>query len=328
VIDEASLFATLSAEVQRTARLAIAAGGPSKQSAELTQRAFGAVGFPMPVDLGHPVFPVVSSLSPAQRAMAVLSCIHELRVWPYALPTPFMTRKQWLGLEPPGVLEATAVAGEPLWRALQLAPDAKAQGAIVDALPLEAALAALTACAGYGVDSGPIILTADLRLLRELEGHGRSWAIDVAERLPFPSARTPMSLLVFLALVRSKTLIERRWERHFPNIAGVADDLLVECARGLPSDRRDAVLCAELSRSLSLDVALMLLDEHPSASVARAMLARPDTKSTEWKSLVAELRKIGRTHEVIKQVVDEVAPPRKAPPKPVKKKKPKRSKKA
>jgi hypothetical protein len=95
-----------------------------------------------------PLFPLASNLDGVQRAALEYSAIHDLGVGHYACPSMPNTRRRWLGLDPPGLLESHAVTveheggttTEPLWRALQLAGEIAKQAPLLDALPIELAL--------------------------------------------------------------------------------------------------------------------------------------------------------------------------------------------
>jgi hypothetical protein len=302
--DEASLLARLPAAAQSEVRLAIAA--PENESYPHVQAAFAAVGFPKPSDPGARVYPLASNLDYAQRALAELSCAHPINVWPYALPPTIPSRKRWLGIEPPSALEATLVKGEPLWRSLQLAGNVEGQATILDALPNLVALDALAQLLlehdmGYAVSATEILIHADLRLLRELEGEAGAWAVSMADRVPPDNGphRSMLAMLVFVALARAGVPIEPRGERLFPNLLGVTDEILIECARALSSERRTAVLVTEIKRSLSMNAVLQILAEVPSAEIVTALLAQQEVNSRRWSSLVRELRKLGKKNATI-----------------------------
>jgi hypothetical protein len=313
--DEARLLAKLPAAAQDAYRRALAA----KDSDEDVKKALAAVAFPMPDDVGSPVYPLASTLDEAQRALAELSCAHSFNVWPYALPGPTVTRKRWLGLEPPSALESTFVDGEPLWRALQLAKNVRACGRILDALPNLVALDALaeillTRDMNYRVDATEILIHANLRVVRQLKDEAGQWAVKLADRVPDDNGphRSMLAMLVFVALARAGIAIEQRWERLFPNLDGVSDAIVVECACALPADRRDAVLVEEIKRSLSMDAALRILAKFPSTEVARAMLARLEVNSQRWKLLVTQLGKLAKKHAAIAEALNSAlgtAPP-------------------
>jgi hypothetical protein len=138
---------------------------------------------------------------------------------------------------------------EPLWRALQIAHHAARQAAILDALPRQILLRALVELAEVG-PRYKLHVPWRLKLLDDLGDDARDWAIAEADRCTAgpKDVGAYLKQYIFLALVRAKVPIERRWEHLYPNVTGASLTLLVECARGLPDDRRAVVPRSSLRR--------------------------------------------------------------------------------
>jgi hypothetical protein len=158
----------------------------------------------------------------------------------------------------------------------------------------------------YRVSATMILQHVELKAVRDLGRDAGAWAIAMAERVPPDNGphRSMLSMLVFLALARAKVPIEQRWERLFPNLFGVPDAILVECADALPESRREAVLIDEIKRSLSDEAVIAILDKHPSGEVVRALLAKQEPGSKRWKRLGSALRKQAKKSPVIAQALD------------------------
>jgi hypothetical protein len=79
-------LATLPEEARAALESAMACTDPSSPEAvEHTRRSMAAVGFPAS-DPQHPVYPLPSSLTGAQRALVTIACARDLRTLGYACP--------------------------------------------------------------------------------------------------------------------------------------------------------------------------------------------------------------------------------------------------
>jgi hypothetical protein len=276
-----------------------------------TAIAWNAVDIPKG-EFFFPVHELPTSFNEVQRAALELSARNELGAFPYACPGVPKTLRTWLGLEP-GVLETRLVDGEPLWRALQ-----KARGvAILDTLPCDVALRALgelcTTGYGYRIDPTQLLPSGACgRLLRDLKDEGRAWALAQADAMKdVPGYGSALRAFVFLALVRAGVPIEPRWDWFYPNLWGAPKELLFECARAIPEDRRAAVLGPRLQ---SMHWAMEMFAEFPSAAMARALLDSLEANSPRWAYFVEQLRAFGEKHPAVAAAVESAVA---AAPKPI-----------
>ncbi|MCC7535373.1 MAG: hypothetical protein IT379_04135 [Deltaproteobacteria bacterium] len=300
---DADLLAKLPAAARDAFARALAAASDAERSA-YTAKAWDAVGIPAG-EPGFPVHALPSDFDDVQRAALEYAAHHGLGAYPYACPAAPATLRAWLGLEP-GVLETEHVGGEPLWRALQIAREVAKQAAILDALPCDVALRALDALYttgfGYRINTSLLLPHGQLRVLRDLRDEGRAWALARADAMAdVPSYGSALRAFVFLALVRAKVPIEPRWDWMYPSLPGAPKDLLFECARAIPEERRAAVVGPHLR---SIPWAVEMVAELPTAPMARALLAAEEPSSPRWVHFVEQLRALGATHPAIAAEVD------------------------
>jgi hypothetical protein len=306
----------LLAKLPRVARDAFARALAAPRDDHKTRRAetviaWDAVGIPKG-ELGFPVHALPTSFDEAQRAALELSARNDLGAVPYTCPAAPKTLRTWLGLEP-GVLETLVVDDEPLWRALEKARTVGGQIAILDALPCDVALRALgelyTSGFGYGINS-QLILEGGPRLLRDLRDEGRAWALAQADAMrDVPKHGSALGAFVFLALVRAGVPIEPRWDWFFPT--RLPKELLFECARAIPEERRAEVLGPRLQ---SIPWKIEMIAEFRSAPMARALLDSSEPNSLRWTYLVEQLRALGKEHPTIAAVAESAVA---AAPKPI-----------
>jgi hypothetical protein len=285
--------------------------------------ALAAVGIPTAPPSGE-IYPLASTYDDVQRAALMWSALKGLTTYPYACPSTGPTRLRWLGVEP-GVLETELVdiehdgvtTREPLWRALQIANRVERQGEVLDALSMEKVLVALEEIygvgGGYRINSTLLFPHGNLRVLRDLKGEGRAWAIGWADRMTDEPRWKASALRAFvvLALVRAKVPFEPRWDHLFSNFFGATKEFLFECARALPDDRRDAMLGPQLP---SIHWSTEMIDMFPSAALVRALLAGSEASSPRWLWLVEQMRVLGKKHEAVREAVEAIVA---ATPKPI-----------
>ncbi|HEY8091983.1 MAG TPA: hypothetical protein VIF09_29175 [Polyangiaceae bacterium] len=302
--------------------LARARAGETKCWVESLQHAEGAlaaIGIP---DASGPM-PLASAYDDVQRAALAWCAIHEVGMRWKACPRNARTIRRWLGIDAPGVLESRTVTlehegattTEPLWRALQMAGDPARQAAILDSLPCEVALAALGELhlegIGYGIDFNQLF--GRVRVLHDLKDEGRDWAIAQAEAFPRDAhyMGSHLKAYVFLALARAGVPIEERWEHLYPNVMGASRELLFECARALPEGRRAAALAPQLA---SMQVAVDLVAEFPTADMVGALLGGVEANSVRWSWLVEQMRELGKGKPAVRDAVEAIVA---ATPKPM-----------
>jgi hypothetical protein len=306
----------------RAAKQRFDSGGDRSGFAEAaTQAGLGLAAAGIPRATG--VFPLASAYDEVQRAALTWCTLQDLGTARYACPSATRTRRRWLGLDRPGLLEAKTVVvehdgvttTEPLWRALQIAHDAEPQAAILDALPCDVALTVLgelhTVGIGYAVDFNALF--TKVRLLRDLREEGREWAVAQADVYPTDAywKGSYLKAYIFLALVRAGVRIEPRWEHLYPNVMGASRDLLFECAHALPEDRRAAALAPHLP---SMSLATEIVAEFPTSDMVRALLDGTEANSVRWTWLVEKMRELGKTQPVVAAAVEAIVA---ATPKPL-----------
>jgi len=335
-------LATLPEEARAAVESAIAcADSRSAEAVEQTRRALAAVGFPVS-DEQHPVYPLPSSLTAPQRALLAIASAHDLSTAGYGCPGHAAAQRRWLGLEPGGTLETVTVGVEgagmqPLWRALQLAPDIQRFLAILDGLPVDVALRALgelltgqltprgAILASYGlsniIGNGYLrgrFLSA-LRLVKELRAEARDWAIAQAEVCagdlgPLPPwaswcrpspTETSLHPYIYLALIRAGVPIKREWEPLFPPVGQVTEDLLLECVQALPPERRGPVL-RPIAKYMPAVIWLAVIEAFPSEDLARGMLESRPPSSQAWQWTIDSLRTLGKTHPTLLEIAETV----------------------
>ena len=252
-------------------------------------------------------YPLASTYSDVQRAALTWCTLHDLGTARYACPSATRTRRRWLGLDPPGLLEAKTVdvehdgvaTAEPLWRALQIAHDVEPQTAILDALPCNVAVAVLgelhTVGIGYAIDFNALF--PKVRVLHDLKAEAREWAIAQADVYPTDAywKGSYLKAYIFLALVRAGVPIEPRWEHLYPDVMGASRDLLFECAHALPEERRAAALAPHLP---SMSLAIEMVAEFPTPDMVRALLDGAEANSVRWNWLVEKCASLARVNRL------------------------------
>jgi hypothetical protein len=335
-------LATLPEAARAAIESALACADPSSTEAvEHTRRAFAAVDFPV-LDPQRPVYPLPASLTAPQRTLVALAAAHDLRTAGYAFPGHAAAQRRWLGLEPGGALETVTVDVEnvgpqPLWRALQLAPDIQPFLAILDGLPVEVALRALgELLTGRCTPRGAILpcyavsnmignvylrgrFLSALRLVKDLRGEARDWAIAKAELcagdlgpLPGwasrcrPSSTEPrLHAYIYLALMRAGVPIKREWEPLFPSVTEVSEELLMDCIQALPPERRGPFL-RPIAQYMPGVRWLRVIEAFPSEDLARGMLEWRPPNSQGWQWTIDSLRTLGKTHPILLETAEAV----------------------
>lgn len=283
-----------------------------------------------------------ASITAPQRALVALAAAHGLRTAGCALPAHAAAQRRWLGLDPGGTLETVTVDVEgvgtqPLWRALQLAPELQPFLAILDALPVDVALRALgELLTGQLTPRGAILpsyalsnmignvylrgrFLSALRLVKDLRAEARDWAIAKAELCagdlgplpPWASHCRPSSTeprlhpYIYLALVRAGVPIKREWEPLFPSVTEVSEELLLECIQALPPERRGPFL-RPIAKYMPGVRWLRLIEVYPSEDLARGMLEWRPPNSEGWQWTIDSLRSLGTTHPILLETAEAV----------------------
>jgi hypothetical protein len=208
----------------------------------------------------------------------------------------------------PGVLETVmidvpeAATKEPLWRALQIAWHADKKAAIIDALPREVALQAITELFERGA-TYELQVPWRSKLLEDIGEGERDWAIARADAYPV-GPRDEMAffkMYIFRALVRSKVRIEPKWDHLFPNVTGASFELILECARGLPDDRRVEVLGKIFHE---LGVAVHIVNAMPSEELVTAFLKSSEVGSSSFANNLMFMKQLAAKHDGARKAVE------------------------
>jgi hypothetical protein len=206
-----------------------------------------------------------------------------------------------------GVLETVMIdvaetkTKEPLWRALQIAQHADKKAAIIDALPREVALQAITELFEVGAKYD-LAVPWRSQLLEDIGESERDWAIARADAYPV-GPRDEMAffkMYIFRALVRSKVRIEPKWDHLFPNVTGASFELILECARGLTDDRRVAVLGAIFPE---LGVGVHIVNAMPSEELVTAFL-KSSEGTAGFASNLMFMKQLAQKHAGARKAVD------------------------
>lgn len=188
-------------------------------------------------------------------------------------------------------------------RALQIAKMARAQAAIVDAMPRDIALRALGELHREGARY-QLQVPWRSQLLDNIGGdpRDREWAIAEADAYPVgpPDPQAFLKSYIFRALVRSKTPIERRWEHLYPNVVGASLELLIECAGGLAEDRRAPVLAEHFS---SMQAAAQIVAAFPTAEMVTTLLTCVGMETPYGAGLLTAMKRLGGDNEIVRGAV-------------------------
>ncbi|MFE4925429.1 hypothetical protein [Streptomyces sp. NPDC056661] len=226
----------------------------------LVRTAFEAVGYPE-YSPSVPI-PLASELTPAQRAL--VECFAHLPpqpLWAFAVPEQVWSLRRWLGLDPPGALEAPAPAwldpdGAPLWRALH-GHDADRREKL-QRLPFAQRLEIFCELSLGAYRMGRGLLLSTLAKVEELATLGdeggtvaarlADWLVSVADGEDwYPDGRPLPDTVrwgVFVALAQAGIPIKPAWDRLLPPPRGVPASLVERCVEAIPAERRAAAIVA------------------------------------------------------------------------------------
>jgi len=256
------------------------------------------------------VYPLPSELADPHRTLArVLADEPAWNGFGTAMPKTAPTRRRWLGVDPPSVLEQP-LPGEsfPLWLSLQrLLPEghvgpteAKPASEFLASLPFELRVGyALADRRAYGLDDVVAVPSED-----ELAQHPRQLT-DIADRVLalldrseyFGPSRTFASR-VFLALVGTGTALDPRWDPLFPTRLGSSTAQMNLAARALPEPRRSTCLVSALTRDRYGDEATFeILASLPSVAAALVpfVLGQDCWGSLPVPKRIRRLKELGKT---------------------------------
>jgi hypothetical protein len=239
----------------------------------------------------------------------------------FRMPETAANRRRWLGLDPPGPLEADVTfvlkkkkSTEPAWHALQRAVTLGVEGA-------KEAFASLSVADRLRVLGGLVPTAYGLEDVLDWlsdiwtpEGIGKehaAWAREQAERLLALPAREGRRLrfVVFPALVRAKVPIDERFETLLPfelnpNLRNSYDGIIRECLAAIPDDRRERAVMASLAKETPADRAAIswsMLEDLPYRGVAEIALAAATAQSLP--KMLERLERLGEAHAAIRDVL-------------------------
>jgi hypothetical protein len=264
------------------------------------REALAAVEFP--TTYPNVIYPLVESLTPAQRGVA--EAIVRMDVFgPWEWVPSGATARRWLGIDPPGPLE-TLVDHEgaqiPLWRALCLTQKGPRVPPIVATLPIPLRFDVLGTKDAWGYR-----IAADVdgawKIAASVRGEARDWALArlaSVKHKPLAEIHGSFDLgeqLAFFALVRAGHPIDPAWDLYLPIGTEVPVEITAECARVLPLDRLEAVAPALLEKthgSHAIQLGLAILAEHDSPAIARFVWTKsarsfPHHRDAERNALAA-----------------------------------------
>ncbi len=269
--------------------------------------------------------PLASTLDAEQRCVAeILARTPGPFLTKHALPGAAWARRQWLGIDAPGPLFLPLSAGDvPLYHAIRAAArrGGKAVVSLLAEVPAKERTAVLCDLRLSSLDVWASPAEPMLQApLPDLGARGRSWAMELADRLlrlfaeDQPAAERgnlgtiPVDLAraAFVSLVRSGAPIEPRWDALLPLEKWVPPNERSACLSALPEARRDAALSSAFGRiafdATRVEVALELLPELPLASVARVVVRHIRAARSPQRALVA-LRDASAASPAVAEVV-------------------------
>lgn len=250
-------------------------------------------------------------LAPSQRdALLTLSTYPRLRLSAYLVPGPGWAIRQWLGVDPPGVLFAPTDDGTTLYDRLRAALRRSPQEslALILALPMPQQLQVATdlLLAPHDYDFAqvayllgkPHYVTSQPPppcIIDNIGSDCGEWATAIAnrvltideapplyhheERLTASADLAGVGLPVLLALARAKIPIQRRFEPLLPAVFDRSIDPkhLHECIAAVPETRREHAIDDALASSPDAVIAVeQILPRYPYAAVARFILMHLD----------------------------------------------------
>ncbi len=265
--------------------------------------ALDAVAFPK--TFPDVVYPLVEDLTPTQRALAEVLAREDLQSPWERLPSR-ETSRRWLGLDPPGPLEALIDHGGRrvlVWHALRTA-DHRATAALVAKLPPAHQLDVLACLGGpawaYRIDPDEDVVWAIASKLDSAgrNSAGRAWALARLRGGRGADAHEEEALekqLAFFVLVRAGHAIDPAWDAFLPIGTSVPPAIAAECARAVPLDRLERVAIAMLEKAFgpkAIQIGLAILAHHDSPAVARFVWTKsersfPHHKDAERRALIA-----------------------------------------
>lgn len=268
---------------------------------ERADRAMQAAGFP-PHEPTQPDGKIVGysnraiyrakDLQPSQRAVAELLASHpEFPTGRYPLPTAHWALRQWIGIDPPGVLFREHEAGtlfETL-RTLKLR-DAGAAEAFVVALPIHERVPLLAELSLASSDyDAPHVDALLHKSVAEIDGSLGAWAQAFAAWLVAYRASSvryaksntlALVLPTFVALVRAGVPIEPAFDPLLPIYARIDEGIRRDCIEAIPEPRREAAIVGALRNVMfesdQVSALQALLPLYPYPGIAAAILANVD----------------------------------------------------
>jgi len=262
---------------------------PAKQvpAGTLTRQALEAVGYPH----HHEPFPLPEDLDETQRVLATLTAELDVEPHAFAIPTRRWSRRRWLGIDPPGVLEKQ-VRWEgrelPIWRVLVELDELEQDEAEAGAEKLFATLEPTERVRVWGESALGAYRGFDFLVkasLEDVDGSLGAWAVEMADRLPerrFKMVQDAELRMVWAGLVRGGVTIEERWDALFPRpgrLGAKHRREVLSWLEAIPEDRRGGALAAAHRRgfaSSSVPAALSVVEAHPYPDFVEMIIERAD----------------------------------------------------
>ena len=267
--------------------------------------------------------PLPGELTGPQRALAeILAHLPKQRTHAFAIPLDTWNRRRWLGLTPPGVLEAPRSSGSPLprWRHL----DEKV-ATILGELTLGPRLQAVAELALDAYRFAHIRLVHELAddFYRAIDGSAADEAEQVLdfciEVLDGPDwfphrgeLPEPAKTALCLAVVRGGRRLAERHERFLPFTGGSHTLLVRECVAAIAEERRAFAIAKAASHAHPAYAELLLLEllvDVPEEPVLEAL--RATARGGRPRKVVDDaLRALAREHASIAGLVKGKAQPK------------------
>ncbi len=218
---------------------------------------------------------VAKELSAHQRIVAeILTVGTPIRLRQSKMPRELWVRRQWLGLDPPGLLFSIQVEGKPFWNAIMDTRGDKAAGKkLVDAVADSQRTALLCELLQDNQDYFSDLAEDALRGPRpNLGKKGGEWAkaylAAMLARTPGHASRPAINVALFDALLAANISIEPQWDVFLPLGERFLD--------AIPEGRRTAVILRGLPRTAfdgpRMTTAIERMKRYPSPELAIYLL--------------------------------------------------------
>lgn len=232
-------------------------------------------GLAHPTNVGDRPVLLAKDLTPHQRVVAeILTVGTPIRLLRAKMPRELWVRRQWLGLDPPGLLFSIEVQGRPFWNAIMDTRGDKAAGAkLLAAVPKGQRTALLCELLqddqDYFSDAPEKALRGPLPSLGKKGGEWAKAYLDaMVAGAPGHASRPAINVALFDALLDAKLPIAPEWDVFLPLGERFLD--------AVPEGRRTAAILRGLPRTAfdgpRMTLALERMARYPSPELAIYLL--------------------------------------------------------